>query len=150
MSQILTTTFTISSIQSAIPTSPCRHHFEDHNSVLQFTASYGCLHGMCHVHRPYKLCGVMRHSTNIWITAADRGRGGGISFPRRRRGNWDIIQTNNPLTQASVSVYVGEVRVSIPFRLASVVYSVSTIGRGYLDESHEDRANIMYIAMNGH
>lgn len=62
-------------------------------------------------------------------------------FPRRWRANWDIIQTNNPLTQAFVSVYAGEVRVSIPFKLASVIYSPPTMGRGYWDESHKDRAS---------
>ncbi len=93
-------------------------------------ASAGCV---THRPRPYKPWGVMRHPTNIWITAVDRGRGGGISLPRRWSGNWDIIQTKSPLTQASVSVYVGEVRVSIPFRLTSVIYSLPTIGRGYLE-----------------
>lgn len=102
---------------------------------IQFVAIYSILRtpplDVSHRLRPYKPCGVMRHPTNIWITAVDRGRGGGISSPRRRRGNWDIIQTNRQLSQACVSVYVGEVRVSIPFRLTSVIYSLPTVGRGY-------------------
>lgn len=104
-------------------------------------ASAGCV---THRLRPCKPWAVMRHPTNIWITAVDKGRGGGISSPRRWRGNWDIIQTKRPLTQASVSVYVREVRVSIPFRLTSVIYSLPTRGWGYFDESHEDRTNIQY------
>lgn len=99
---------------------------------------------------PWKPCAVMRHPANIWITAVDRGEGGGISFPRQRWGNWDIIQTNSPLTQASVCVYVGEVRVSIPFQFTSVIYPLPKMGRGYLDQSHEDRTNIQYMDKQVH
>lgn len=65
--------------------------------------------------------------TNIWITAGDGSRGGCISFPRQWSGNWDIIQTNSLLTQVSFGVFVEEVRVSIPLRLTSVIYSLSNV-----------------------
>lgn len=50
-------------------------------------------------------------------------------FPRWWSGNWDIIQTNNTLSQASVTVHVQEVRVSIPLRLTLVIYSLSNIAK---------------------
>lgn len=88
------------------------------------------------------LWGIQQTSELLLLTA---GEVVVFLFPRRQRGNWDIIQTKSLLTGASVSVYVGEVRVSIPFRLTSVIYSLPTIGSGYFDESHEDRTNIQYI-----